>query len=57
MIALSYEEKAFIYSWLKNLLSHELTEEQLIQYQQGEFSPLFDFLSAEAYGGGNAVNP
>lgn len=47
MIALSYEEKAFIYSWLKNLLSHELTEEQLIQYQQGEFSPLFDFLSAE----------
>ncbi|MDY4281636.1 MAG: molecular chaperone TorD [[Pasteurella] mairii] len=47
MIALSYEEKDFLYSWLKNLLSHELTEEQLIQYQLGEFSPLFEFLSAQ----------
>ncbi|WP_249962662.1 molecular chaperone TorD [Histophilus somni] len=47
MITLNTEEKIFIYSWLKNILSHELTEQQLQQYQQGVFTPLFDFLSEQ----------
>ncbi|MDP8099487.1 molecular chaperone TorD [Pasteurella atlantica] len=45
MINLQKEEKAFLCTWFGSLLSHELTEEQLKQYQQGTFEPLFELLS------------
>ncbi len=45
MINLQKEEKAFLCTWFGSLLSHELTEEQLKQYQQGMFEPLFELLS------------
>ncbi len=45
MIRLEKEEKAFLCSWFSSVLSHELTEEQLKQYQEGVFEPLFELLS------------
>ncbi|QLB12114.1 Tat proofreading chaperone TorD [Bisgaardia hudsonensis] len=49
MINLNKEEKVFLISWFENILSHELTEEQLQQYQQGLFDSLFDFLSEQGF--------
>lgn len=45
MIRLAKEEKSFLCSWFSSVLSHELTEEQFNQYQDGTFNPLFELLS------------
>ncbi len=49
MINLQKEEKAFLCTWFGSLLSHELTDEQLKQYQQGTFEPLFELLSEQGF--------
>ncbi|MDG6882333.1 Chaperone protein TorD [Phocoenobacter uteri] len=49
MINLAKEEKAFLCTWFGSLLSHELTDEQLKQYQQGMFEPLFELLSEQGF--------
>ncbi|MDP8163311.1 molecular chaperone TorD [Pasteurella skyensis] len=47
MMSLAKEDKAFLCTWFSSLLSHELTEEQLKQYQDGMFEPLFELLSEQ----------
>ena len=46
---LTKEEKSFLYQWFSNVLGHELSEEQLQQYQDGLFNPLFLLLSEEGF--------
>lgn len=41
---LTNQERQFIYQWIGSLLSRELTEEQIVNYQSGGFDCLFEFL-------------
>ena len=45
MSKLSTPERIFIYSWFKDILSHELSEPQVQYYYTGTFEPLFDLLA------------
>lgn len=44
MLDLTNQERQFIYQWIGSLLSRELTEEQIVNYQSGGFDSLFEFL-------------
>ena len=44
MLDLTDQERQFIYQWIGSLLSRELTEEQIVNYQSGGFDSLFEFL-------------
>lgn len=44
MLDLTNQERQFIYQWIGSLLSRELTEEQIVNYQSGGFDCLFEFL-------------
>ncbi|WP_301099281.1 molecular chaperone TorD [Otariodibacter sp.] len=49
MIQITSEERLFVYSWLSNVLGHELSKQQLEQYQNGYFDELFNFLSQQGF--------
>ncbi|MGC6342491.1 molecular chaperone TorD [Bisgaard Taxon 45] len=43
------EERQFVYTWLSNMLGHELSASQLAQYQQGLFDDFFAFLAEQGF--------
>lgn len=49
MMQFEREERQFVYTWLSNLLGKELSESQLVQYQQGAFDDFFTFLSEQGF--------
>lgn len=49
MMQFEREERQFVYTWLSNLLGKELSESQLVQYQQGAFDDFFAFLSEQGF--------
>lgn len=49
MIQMTSEERLFVYSWLSNVLGHELSKQQLEQYQNGSFDEFFDFLAQQGF--------
>lgn len=49
MMQFEREERQFMYTWLSNLLGKELSESQLVQYQQGAFDDFFTFLSEQGF--------
>ena len=49
MMQFECEERQFVYTWLSNLLGKELSESQLVQYQQGAFDDFFAFLSEQGF--------
>ncbi|QGM79958.1 molecular chaperone TorD [Otariodibacter oris] len=49
MIEITSEERLFVYSWLSNVLGHELSKQQLEQYQNGSFDEFFDFLAQQGF--------
>ncbi|MGC7590361.1 molecular chaperone TorD [Bisgaard Taxon 46] len=49
MMKFEREERQFVYAWLSNLLGQELSESQLVQYQQGAFDEFFAFLSEQGF--------
>lgn len=49
MMPFSREERQFVYTWLNNMLGHELSASQLTQYQQGLFNDFFAFLTEQGF--------
>lgn len=49
MMPFSREERQFVYTWLSNMLGHELSASQLAQYQQGLFDDFFAFLTEQGF--------